>query len=255
MVACQIGRIMKYPLNVYDHLDNIIQEADIQFLLSLSPKVPIVQANIADVFIEDKVGRQYYATRQLQLDTSLKQCDQIKLYEDIWIPARKRFVKEPPISKKYMDAIQDNIGDNLKNIVKLTGHYQDPRNPSGFSWLKSLYESDTISFRNLPSHIQSIMDFDLERVYEPSDDFTIQSIPIPQWNPDKRLLQREVLDSGYFTGPANQKFYVKELTTACAIEMFTLAKRSLLPGYQIILDQSLNPIHINQKYIYHMENK
>jgi len=97
---------MKYPLAMLDSAGNHIDERAAQFILSLAPKVKVQWVDIEDMFVDDKIGRSYYHTRQLQLNESMAlsiASGQYKLYTDIAYPASLQFVNCPIIESPDTD--------------------------------------------------------------------------------------------------------------------------------------------------------
>ncbi len=123
---------MNYPLYFHDLEGNHLNEKAAQFILSLSPPVKIKWVDIEEIFLNDKLGREYYHCRQLQLDASMETSvtsGQYKLYRDIYYPASLRFVNVPliqnPETKELLyrhaaTSYQPPAGHTVKSIPKPT---------------------------------------------------------------------------------------------------------------------------------------
>ncbi len=262
----------KYPLMMQDDIDTQLDEAGAQFILSLAPDVKVKWEDIDLIFDEDKVGREYYYTRQLQLNASIelsKASGQYKLYENYFRPVSKLLSSQikPELDEGAMNDIHLKMDEVYAYICTQSSCALNPCNPTDLARMMKIMnlppdprESLEIDFEhsNLVRAICQLLDMNESRVYLG----TVEEMSVPTWEPDKSNLTVEAFDKGYFTGPCKQRFYTplckKGIISAMTTEMQTearkqmyIAKQSKLSAYKLIIEESLNPIHITPTKVYH----
>ncbi len=269
-------KMLKQQLNVLNHLGSIIQEPEIQFILSLAPPVPITWEELEDIFDDDKVGREYYAARQLQLDKSIaisKESGQFKIYNSIYIPAMAKINaafnypvwKMSEMAKQIPGRIDALLADLLGKVPISQYH---PCNKKDTAELMIKWGLDPDPYKSLfigSEHeneiriICKIQDYANTFHIIPPEGYVEKSIPIPTWHPNKKQLQSDAFTLGYFTGPCNKRYYtptcLKSLPTSPtpaalkeAKSQFHSASQSPLLAYKKILNDNLLLVRINNHF-------
>jgi len=242
---------VKHKLYVTDHLENRINERATQFILSLASHVNINLIELDEIFIDDKIGYEYYAIRQAQLNKSIKlshESGQLELYENLYLPANKviKGSSTLPLDQIAVNMLNDEIDELVLEIKTLVAGQFHPCNPSDMAKLNSAQDSPIK--KEVLSLALLVQDLDAKRPYVPPEGFKLNSIPIPTWTPNKLKMQEETLSEGYFTGPLSQRFYVSPVNQAEAKLALSRAELSLLLAYQVIIDNNLKSAYINQHY-------
>lgn len=242
----------KRKLYITDHLGNHLDEPTTQFILSLATKVSLTLIELDEVFLDDKVEYEYYATRQAQLDKSIKlstESGQIKLYENIYLPALNVVKHSTAIQfdNIAIDGFNLEIDTAMEKLRTLVSGQFHPCNPSDMEKIDGFPDS-TPDIKEIRELCTLVRDVDAKRPYVPPEGFNLKSIPIPIWTPDKLKMQEEVLSEGYFTGQVGQRFYVSPVDPIQAKLAMNRAKIAILPAYKEIIDNKLKSAYINQYY-------
>ena len=244
--------VMKHKLYVTDHLGNRLDEPDTQFILSLAPPVSLTLIELNEVFIDDKIGYEYYATRQAQLNKSIElstESGQLAIYENIYLPAVNIIRSSPPLKldQLAMDGFCTEIDIYIEEMkTMITGSFH-PCDPSFIAKIAALPDS-TPDIRKIRELALLVQDLDAKRPYVQPEHCELKSIPVQAWKPDKVKMQDETVAMGYFNGPCNQRFYIKPVNQVEAKSALARAGKSVLPFYDTINKNGLESAYINKYY-------